>query len=377
MTRVRVLVTDVGRGHPFYVDGLVEALHEAGHGELLDAQATVFEVARDASLAAWHAARLVYRVAGRGGAVARAYGALREARSPDARRARESTGPSAATRWLGARGLRAWARSAPVVLVDHPLLVAALAGHPGLVYQHGELVAPSPWLARGAARVLVPTDDVARAFVAAGMAAERLVVTGPCVELPFAREARALAEERLGRLASGDPLTVALFSSGAEPAAHVAAIARAARSLVARGHRAVAFASRGGALDRAASEVAGVELVRFTGRADVDRATRERFASFDAFVSPPHERSQWAYALALPMYLVGPDIGPFAPKNRALLLAAGAARDLGDPDAFGARLAPTAAGRGDLLAMASRPIAPHVEGFSRAAAALVEFARGA
>ena len=203
---------------------------------------------------------------------------------------------------------------------------------------HGELEAPEDALVRGAARVLVPRQEVADAFVQAGMAESAVLVTGICVEHELADAAAACLLAREARLSTPDAtLTVALFSSGAEPTRHVETLAAAALALAGTRHRAMVFASCGGRLEaallRGSALQGGVEIVRFDSRAAVDRVTAARFPEIDLVVSPPHERSNWAYALGVPFLLVGPDVGPFAPRNRALLLAAGVAAEIDSPSA--------------------------------------------
>jgi hypothetical protein len=46
---------------------------------------------------------------------------------------------------------------------------------------------------------------------------------------------------------------------------------------------------------------------------------------FDYFVAPAHERTNWALGLGLPMFVLTPDIGPFAPLNHEVLCSSGAA----------------------------------------------------
>jgi hypothetical protein len=243
---------------------------------------------------------------------------------------------------------------------------------------HGELVAPPEAVVRGASGVLVPTDEVAGAFVAGGVPAERVHVTGLCPENELVEGAEAAADARLERLRRGGPFTLGLFSSGAEPDAHVATLAEAARAAVRTGHAVLAVAARGGRLARAVRRAAGPlrgesALLEFDGRDDLDRTTAEIFPRLDVVLSPPHERSQWALGLGVPFLLVGPDLGPFAPRNRALLLARGVAMEIADPDAA-ARLPETLAelgGRGLLARMAGNGRGRPIDGFRRAAGILV------
>ena len=102
--------------------------------------------------------------------------------------------------------------------------------------------------------------------------------------------------------------------------------------------------------------------------------TAEHFPRFDAVVSPPHERSNWAVALGMPFFLVGPDIGPFAPRNRSLLLRAGVAAEIpsgSEADRFPEFIAELrTAGR--LLRMSEMGAGVSFRGFERAAQYLVE-----
>jgi hypothetical protein len=178
---------------------------------------------------------------------------------------------------------------------------------------------------------------------------------------------------RRARLASSAPLAVAFFSSGAEPTRHVAALAAGAASVVRAGHRAIVFSKRKGRLE-AAVRAGGAEVVRFDGREELDRVTAARFAELDTVVSPPHERSNWAVALGVPLLLVGPDVGPFAPRNRAILLRAGVAAEVESAAAarqLGATLdALRSSGR--LLSMSEKGAGPPFLGFERAADLLIE-----
>lgn len=373
---VSLLGSEIGRGHPFYMDGLRAALRRAGRADLIARDTDVFRVSRGTSRLAWRAARAAYTWAGRGGLASAAYRA--------ARRGADHDRDGWMTRRLG-RDLRAWAGERGIVVADHPAVVGALGDRADTWYLHGEMAAPREAVVRRAARILVPLAETASAFAAAGAPRKRLVVTGLCVEEEIRRDAEACARVRTARLRGDAPLTVAFFSSGAEPPRHVAAIAAAVASLEgARGHRAVVFAAEGGALARAvasssssAAPSVGVEIVPFRTRAELDRRTARHFPRFDAVVSPPHERSNWAVGLGVPFFLVGPDIGPFAPRNRELLLARGVARELSPADARGfARALDALREAGELAGMAERGGGVPLHGFDGAAAALIAAAEG-
>jgi hypothetical protein len=241
---------------------------------------------------------------------------------------------------------------------------------------HGELAVPQEAVVRSAERIFVPLAETASAFVAGGIARERLLITGICVENELLADAPGQAIARLERLRGRTPLTLGFFSSGAEPRMHVRCLAAAAIAVSRAGHRALAFCAAGGRLEKAVSERgpdSEVEVVSFSGREDLDRLTAARFAALDLVVSPPHERTNWGLALGVPMFLVGPDIGPFAPLNRALLLRRGVAAELSSPAEAGqlpARLAELRAA-GELFRMAERGANPDRLGFARAAQMLI------
>jgi hypothetical protein len=370
---ISFLGSEVGRGHGFYLDGLVRAIEAAGRGDLVVRRSHAFEVSRGIPLLAWRGVRAMYLLAGRARPLAALYHGLRG--TPDYDRS------SLALRILG-QGLRRWARPPGIVVVDHPLLVGALGGREDVWYMHGEITAPAEACVARAARVFVPLPGTAAAFARRGVLRERLVVTGLCVESELVPEAARTIEARRKRIAGHGPLSLGFLSSGAEPVAHVAALAAGAVAVAAAGHRAFVVAARGGRLERAVlrrvralgRRPEGLHVLPFTGRAELDRVSVGLFADLDAIVSPPHERSNWALGLGLPFLLVGPDIGPYAPQNREVLLVAGVAAEIESTAAAAELPLRLAALReeGELLRMSERGSGLPLGGFARAAAALIE-----
>ena len=363
---ISFLGSGIGRGHAFYLDGVERALRAAGHGRLVARRADVFAVSHGLSLLGWKSARAAYHAAGGGGWVALAYGLLR--RESDYNRR------SPVLAILG-RDLRRWAGESGPLVVDHPAVVGALGRREEVWYVHGEMVAPPEAIVRGAARILVPLPETAEAFVRAGIPGARVLVTGICVENELVPGAEEGIAARRARLAGDGPLTVAFFSSGSEPITHVATLATGACALARGGrHRAIVFARRGGRLAAAvrhesAAEGPAPRLVEFVGREDLDRRTAAVFRDVDLVASPPHERSNWAVALGVPLLLVGPDLGPFAPRNRALLYARGVAVDMGSRTralALPARV-DHLRGDGTWAAMSARGTGPEFRGFEAAA----------
>ena len=315
---ISFLCVDIGRGHPFYQDGIVRALRRSGRGDLVHRCATVFDVSRGLARIGWTGARSAYHLAGRGGWIGRRYTRTRD--SIDYER------DSAALRLLG-RDLRPWAEEGDLLVVNHPILVAALRGLGRVWYVHGDPAAPRIAVVSGAERVLVPTEEVAEAYRARGI--DGVSVTGLCVENELLADGDRWAGERLARLEGSDPLTIGFFSSGAEPLDHVAVLAEGARSVARAGHRAIVFAGRGGRLAEATgaldprSRGEPPERVVYGDREELDAETARRFGELDAVVSPAHERCAWALGLGVPFVLVRPDLGPYPPANREVLRRAG------------------------------------------------------
>jgi hypothetical protein len=364
---VDFLYTSIGRGHAFYLDGIIESLPPAAVGDVAD----VLEVATGLSRMAWRLARLAYSHGAAGGAMTRLYSLLR--RQGDYNRA------SPMLSLLGRDIRKRYLGGASPLVVAHPILAAILKDRPRLVYQHGEVAVPDEALVAGDHRIIVPTAAAADAFLRAGVDRERLFVSGLCIEPALVAQADAGYVARCERLRSGNPLTGAFFSSGAEPPAHVARLVEAACAAVRAGGRAMVFAQQGGRLARASERLCNKWVSLYTSRQELDSATAKLFMQFDYLVAPSHERTNWALGLGLPMFILDPPIGSFAPLNRQILLDQHVAiplRDMANAGAFGEtlkRLRDT----GELERMASRGWhAFDINGFARIAAFLRETAEG-
>lgn len=380
MAILTALYTNIGRGHPFYLDGTLQELRRLCPDAAPIVTADVFGASGVVPRQLWRLMRTLYRRGSSPGVAAVIYRRLRA--HGDFRRpgmALQLAGRSIRSRFGGSDG---------AVIVAHPLLVAILRGRPRLYYQHGEVVTPPEAVMPGAEVVFVPTEAAAVPFVAAGYERARVIVTGLCVEPDLVPQAGSCYRERAERLVRQGPLTGAFFSSGAEPRPHTALLAAAACSAARSGGVAIVFAQAGGRLAaetrerareagiRIDSAAAGqaVSLVEFDSRAALDREVVRGFARFDYVVAPPHERTHWGLGLGLPMFLPGPDVGPFAPLNRRRLEEAGVARALesaGQAEAFGAEL-DAMREAGMLRNMADAGFGGHpIDGFARAAEYLV------
>jgi len=239
------------------------------------------------------------------------------------------------------------------LIVAHPTLVGILKGKEDLIYQHGEVVTPPSAVIKGAKTVIVPTEKASEPFKEFGYGPDSIFISGLCVEPALVKMAADALEQRLQRYESDAPLTGAFFSSGAEPEEHVKKIVAAAVSVVHYGGRAVIFARQGGKLVKEAVRVfkrnelmldikdtaalffgplPSAVLVVYNSRREENIFTSKLFHTFDYFVAPSHERTNWALGLGLPMIIVEPAIGPFAPMNRDVLRENNVAELLSDYD---------------------------------------------
>ncbi|HWR83180.1 MAG TPA: hypothetical protein VN285_07750 [Candidatus Deferrimicrobium sp.] len=352
--RINLLCTNIGRGHPFYLDGILEALTRRGQVGLVREHTDVLAVSCDVSRWAWQTVRWLYRNGSSPGLLSMVYNRLRA--SADYNR------PSLFLKVMGRDVRRRFREDPDPLVVAHPTLVAIMRGKSDLIYQHGEVVVPREAAVAGASKVLVPTADAAEASIRAGYRSNDVIVTGLCIEPSLVKQAADHFAGRLDRLAGRGCLVGAFFTSGAEPLQHVQKLTRAAVSAVAGGGKAIVFAEHNGRLTRSTmqafekrhfpvtslssedlipSELPEILLLQYCSRREEYGFAARLFRQFDYFVSPAHERTNWALGLGIPMFIVGPSIGPFAPLNREVLLSAGVAQPLDSvsaTDGFGGLL---------------------------------------
>lgn len=333
----------MGRGHPFYLDGILEALIRRGAISLVRRQTDVFEEVTGLASVGWKAARFLYRTGSSSRAVSGLYGRIR--RQTDYNR------PSLAQGLLGRQLKTTFGRESNPLLVSHPALVGMLAGRPNLIYQHGELVAPPESLVKGASLVCVPTEQVAERFRSIGYRSDQMLVSGLCIEPDLVKSAEDTFRARRIRLESGGPFCGGFFSSGAEPSDHIQALVKAALSVVGSGGNVIISAVEGGKLAKEtrsvfachghalhfmsvespiAAEFPRAVLMTFRTRREENILTALAFRQFDYVVAPTHERVNWAMGLGLPMFALTPAIGPYAPLNLELVKGAGVAIQLED-----------------------------------------------
>ncbi|MFQ6008530.1 MAG: hypothetical protein ACE5K8_06195 [Candidatus Zixiibacteriota bacterium] len=348
---INFLYTNIGRGHPFYLDGILEALIRKGNIKLVSKRSDVFEVSHGVSKAMWKAVRWTYVKGSSPGLVGVLYSKLRSKSSYNR--------PSIILNMMGRDIRRRFLTDPSPLVVPHPTLIAILKGRQNLIYQHGEHAIPKEAIVAGASKIIVPTEATAMPFLQFGYKRDDITVSGLCIEPALVKQAEDAFESRLVRINGNEPLVGAFFSSGAEPRLHVEKLVQAVLSTVAHGGKGILFTQRGGTFARHAirtfvsryidfaqvdscdflpSDLPPVLIVQHASRREENHFTAQLFPRFDYFVSPSHERTNWALGLGLPMFIIGPPIGPFAPLNRDCLIEAGVAELIdsnSEADAFG------------------------------------------
>lgn len=365
---VTILYTDIGRGHPNYLDSVLRYMKKT-HPDYSKRfrVSSVFEYARGLSLWGWRMVDRVYRAGSRGGIRTRLYGRFRSSRSeydPDSKLIK-----------LLSRDLREQLQGYKgICLVAHPLLARMLQDRHRVFYVHGEIAVPAESGVIGAERVYVPLREAREKMLAWGVPADALVETGLILEPELCGELRAVVRQRRERIMSDRPLTIGFFISGAYPRSHVDLMVRGAQSCLSAGLKVRFFwgcdrrqvqrlvsTVREFADDFAIDEATGAvhadaRLVIITAQTREAETIRsmEYLPGLDVFCAAPHERVNWSVGAGLPMIMIGPPIGTFAPENRAFVLRIGSGCESGSLDDF-SKLGPAihrARQNGHLLKMA-------------------------
>ena len=307
---------------------------------LVRSERDVFELSGPLPRAGWNIARWLYRVGSSSRLVGTLYSHIRHTN--------DYNRPGLLMNLMGRDIRKHFLSDTRLVVVSHPSLVGILAHRKNLIYQHGELIVPEEARVSGASLIIVPTHQVAECYLQAGYSTDQLYVSGLCIEPALVKQAEDMFSQRRFRLETYPTLTGAFFSSGAEPRSHVDTLARAVLSVTANDGRAIIFARRNGRLAAAVrshfnhrpgqlvqinsssqipAELPSALLIEFSSRREENIFTSRFFPHFDYLVSPAHERTNWAVGLGLPIFIVGPSIGPFAPLNRQLILNHGVGLD--------------------------------------------------
>lgn len=315
--------SEIGRGHPNYLDGLLAVLRAKTKKPI--PCYSVFDLSNMASKKTWHLVAYLYKFGAQGGTRTVLYNWLRS-RKNENRKLLALLGRDLRHFLNGRQGN---------VLVEHPVLARILADICPVYYIHGEIAVPASSAVSSTVRIFVPLEKTKDKFVRWGVKPERVSVTGLMIEPGLADRALDTFNQRLKRIKSNQPLLIGLFASGAYPYEHMKKIVAATNSIVSKGHKAIVFAgtdkSKLGWIKRNLA-VKGVttdcgldnslqaggspaRLVSRANRIDDTKHACELLPELDAFVAAAHERTNWALGLGLPMFVLFPMIGPFAPEN--------------------------------------------------------------
>jgi hypothetical protein len=333
--RIIAIYTNIGRGHPSYLDSLLMVLQKR-YNNL--SSCTVFSTgSKGLSFLPWKLVAGLYVFGGKGGISTKLYNCLR-------RRQTEISADSTLIKILGRDLRRTYRNFKGICLVEHPLVATILANICRTWYIHGEIAAPPECAIKGIEKIFVPLEETKHKLISFGADPETIVVTGLMIEPGLVDTAEKSFQTRLERIRSKGPLTIGFFTSGAYPKEHMKKILLGAKSVIDQKMRAIIFVgtcskkfewfkkqmkkwgveivvdnpARGGE-DRgegSEKEMTGNVLLvtRKTRQADTQR-TVELLPKLDIFVSASHERTNWAVGLGLPMFALFPLIGTFASLN--------------------------------------------------------------
>jgi len=338
---LNVIYTNIGRGHPFYLDGVLDILRSR-HADSVDLHVTdIFKLSHGFAKTSWRFVNWLYHAGSQGGLVGWGYDSIRQART------RSEFGLAEK---ILARHIRNYLRqSGAPVLVAHPVLVGMACDIVPTYYQHGEIAVPPEAVVSGCAKIYVPLEHSKECFKSEADRGVNIVKTGLCIENGLKSQAESCYRNRLARIRGNDPLTAGFFSSGAEPREHIHRIILASRSMIESCHQALIFCRKDGNLEKMLIKYTSVlkyesdvdpdliskslssgilVAVTHKDRADENRVTAKLFKYLDFIIAPSHERTNWAAGLGLPMFILHPVIGTFAPLNREFLLENGVAIDV-------------------------------------------------
>jgi hypothetical protein len=225
------LYSDIGRGHPSYLDSLLYLLKEK-YPKIICR--TVFQESKGLSLFAWRLISWLYKLSGKGGLQTRFYNFIR-------RWSQKGSEDSPAIRILGRDLKRAYRNFRGICLVDHPQIARSLVGICRVWYVHGEIAAPAECAIKGVEKILVPLQETKEKLIACGVKEDALMVCGLMIEPPLVKSADRAFQKRSERIGSDQPLTVGFFTSGAYPKEHMKKIMLGAYSVIQKKMKAVIF----------------------------------------------------------------------------------------------------------------------------------------
>ena len=326
LPRVVCLGTDIGRGHPNYLDSIYSVLKRDYGKKLRIEYWTVFQKSVGSTLIAWRFVRFLYIRGGKGGLSTKLYNLFRTHQGGIQT---ETIG----LRILGRDLKKLLMDSTTACVVAHPLVARMLGSVCRVFYVHGEIAAPRECAVKGIEKIFVPLHETRDKLVSAGADTTDIIVTGLLIEPDSVMDAEEQYQLRIKRLQSSKPLTIGFFTSGAFPQAHMEKIIAGVNSVVKHNMKAIVFCGvnpkmchwlrikiRGRSVvdnrkEESMREDWDVRLVIRRDRKAETRRTADFLPAIDAFVAASHERTNWAVGLGIPFFVLFPLIGTFAPQN--------------------------------------------------------------
>jgi len=323
------LSTEIGRGHPNYLDSVFRLLQKECSSKEIP-YLNVFNQSKGLSKAGWNLVKRLYFLGGKGGISTKFYNFFRGKREGVSEDSffMNILGKDIKKNFDGFEG---------ICQVDHPLTATILSDVCRVWYVHGEIAAPSECAVGGAEKIFVPLKETQAKLVANGVDPESIVITGLVIEPELLKDAKTSFEQRIERIKSQKDLTIGFFSSGAYPPEHIEKIILGTKSIIQNGIRAIVFLG----YDEKRYKKTEDQLRKLNVRVLVDeedvpekkdwqlllikgkdriydtKKAAELLPHLDAFVAAPHERTNWAVGLGLPLFALFPLIGTFAPQNFA------------------------------------------------------------
>ncbi|MFH1700096.1 MAG: hypothetical protein ABIE07_05865 [Candidatus Zixiibacteriota bacterium] len=374
---VLFLYTEIGRGHPTYLDGIIEIL-DKNYREIKFHRTDVFSLSSGLSLLCWKIIQMIYYLGARGGVVSNLYNWFRKRLKPG----KEN---GILLRLLGKALIKYLKGFSGLIVVAHPILVQILGSHFDVVYQHGELVTPDEAIVKNCRKIIVPLQITADKFRKAGIQSKNIAIVGQCIENGLVSLSRISIEKRLERLKTAEKLMGAIFSSGACPASHINKIILITESLLNYGHDVIIFTGNSIKLRRKLTDYfsrknivfsetlnakTNLKIIYSENRDLENESTAKIFPQFDFFIAPAHERTNWGIGLGIPHFILCPHYGSFAPLNARFAMELGVAieiKDLMTSRNFG-KLINDLRNRGELERMINNGLGRYeMTGFSQAA----------
>ena len=343
-----VIYTDIGRGHPNYLDSVLRYIRQQSPDRYSRLRiVSIFNVSHWLSLWGWRFIRRLYKLGAHGGVVSETYNRFRSGRS-------EYNSESLVVRILQ-RDLLAFLEGYDgICLVAHPILANMLKDQRRVAYLHGEIAAPKESAVTNINKVYVPLPETLEKMVSMNVARCSLVETGLVIEPELLNDLDSVVNKRLQRINGSNPLTIGFFISGAYPKRHIQLIIKGAESCRKAGHKIRLFwGCEKKNVDRIVANIrrfdmsakvdkiddnslieSSTVIISGYSRHDETLKSMKYIPQLDVFCAAPHERVNWAIGIGLPIIMITPTIGSFAPQNLDFVLRSGCGIELSTEGQF-------------------------------------------